>query len=720
MTANNVTDKIISPLIPSQFPAFYRTDGPHFISFVQAYYQWLEQSANTSYVGSVTTESRSLMDYLDIDLTQDRFLKYFKDTYLADFPRNLTTDWRLLIKHALDFYENKGTEVSYELLFRILFNQDVQVNAPGKYMFRTSNATWKIPRYIEVTDSPYLSQLQGLLIKGTSGGTAVVESVSQKIVNKKTINIINISSLMGSFVYGDFIFCETIPEMTGSKVPIVIGSLSIITIENGGINFNVGDELTFSGVGSSGIARVAATTFENGKVSFNLVNGGYGFTTNAVIIIDNSGTGGVGASFKIGDITDSQIVRLNTDAISGMVDARMDLSTSGLLVDINNASGAFQNGELVSGTIPSCQVNMKTIYQPAGPIANGDILVNGSLGIANLSVYISDGSQLYISGNSLNINAVSAGITLTSNSDVVIEVEYVSPKANVFANGIVIGSGSNSSVLSVYRPDGADIGYYVPGMTITGNISGTTATVTKTTRLTDWGYFPEALGSINLESIIGDTLTTVVMNIGRIAYITAENPGTGYAAPPNVSIIEPLIYDLSIDDGTGGYWGYDAIVNASAGNANGIVTALTVIDSGYGYFPDEPLIFSNAQNSSAVYGRAIVHDCGVGKGYWLDTQGFLSDVMKLQDSYYYQAFSYEVQIEQMLSTYEDIVKDLVHPVGYKLFGTYAVNRSFENVGAELVYSVFSQPSQLMLTADDDVFTSDSTDLSADEEGLFQG
>lgn len=97
MTVNNAIDKIISPLIPSQFPAFYYSDGPNFIEFVKAYYEWLEQDArtlsihttNTPYVGSVTTETRSLLDYLDVDLTQERFLKYFKDTYLADFPQNL-------------------------------------------------------------------------------------------------------------------------------------------------------------------------------------------------------------------------------------------------------------------------------------------------------------------------------------------------------------------------------------------------------------------------------------------------------------------------------------------------------------------------------------------------------------------------------------------------------------------------------------------------------
>lgn len=34
----------ISPLIENQFPEFYRTDGPNFVAFVKAYYEWIEQN----------------------------------------------------------------------------------------------------------------------------------------------------------------------------------------------------------------------------------------------------------------------------------------------------------------------------------------------------------------------------------------------------------------------------------------------------------------------------------------------------------------------------------------------------------------------------------------------------------------------------------------------------------------------------------------------------
>lgn len=40
-------EQTVSNLIPGQFPAFYNEQGPNFIAFMQAYYQWLEQSYPT-------------------------------------------------------------------------------------------------------------------------------------------------------------------------------------------------------------------------------------------------------------------------------------------------------------------------------------------------------------------------------------------------------------------------------------------------------------------------------------------------------------------------------------------------------------------------------------------------------------------------------------------------------------------------------------------------
>ena len=681
--ANNIVDEIISPLIPSEFPAFYNTDGPAFIEFVTAYYQWLEQSANSQYVGSITTKSRNLPSYWNIDTTPANFLKYFEDTFLVNVPKNLAINPRFLVKHALDFYNIKGTVDSFELLFKMLYNQQVIVNAPGQYMFRLSNGNWNIPKYIEVTDSPFLGQLNGQLIRSSSGSTAVVESYSKKIVSGKVINILYLSNLSSEFNFNDLIYCDAFPEMSGLQAPIIIGSLSIITVENGGINFNVGDLLQVSGTGSGGLARVVATRNENGKVTFDLIDGGFGFSTNAVITIDNTGTGGAGASFQIGGITNQQIVSLDTDVINGVYNTIIDLPTSGFKVDMTDASSSFLNDELAQGTALSRHINGKVLLQASiMPFSNGETVSNASLGISPLTIYFADGQDIYVTGNTValnNANLVNGTSLICNDLDTVIEILTIDPVINVYANGYVIGSGSNTSVLTVYRSDANNIGYYVPGMTITGNISGATATVTSCTRLTDWSYFP-VVGYNNLDNILENSFTIVNKTIGTIAYLINENPGSGYASPPSISIVEPLIYNLRIDDGEGGFWGFDSEITASAGNAAGIATALSVVDSGFGWSPDEFLIMSEANNNSAIFGKAIVKATGIGSGYWSDTQSFLDDLMVLQDDYYYQIYSYEIISELMLNIYESVVKNLAHPVGYALFGKYAVRRELSISG----------------------------------------
>ena len=71
-------EKLISPLISSQFPSFYQEEGPQFIAFVKAYYEWLESE------GQAIAQSRNLFEYRDIDTTLDEFILYFKEKYLKN------------------------------------------------------------------------------------------------------------------------------------------------------------------------------------------------------------------------------------------------------------------------------------------------------------------------------------------------------------------------------------------------------------------------------------------------------------------------------------------------------------------------------------------------------------------------------------------------------------------------------------------------------------
>jgi len=65
-------EKYISNFVENQFPQFYQEDGPTFILFMKAYYEWMESDGNP--IG----EARSLFDNRDIDNTTENFLQHFQ------------------------------------------------------------------------------------------------------------------------------------------------------------------------------------------------------------------------------------------------------------------------------------------------------------------------------------------------------------------------------------------------------------------------------------------------------------------------------------------------------------------------------------------------------------------------------------------------------------------------------------------------------------------
>ena len=114
-----------SILVPYQLPEFIRDnpDYTNFVSFLQAYYEWMEQS------GNVMDLSKNLLNYRDVDNTTDEFLKYFYNDFLTYFPKELledpTKNKSTIVKLAKELYKSKGTPASYQFLFRLLYNADV-------------------------------------------------------------------------------------------------------------------------------------------------------------------------------------------------------------------------------------------------------------------------------------------------------------------------------------------------------------------------------------------------------------------------------------------------------------------------------------------------------------------------------------------------------------------------------------------------------------------
>lgn len=98
-------------------------------------------------------------------------------------------DERLLIKNIRDIYAQKGTEASIRLLFKLLFNEDIEIDYPGKRILRASDGKWdadkttiRILNHTGVSASMLYRQIEflewsNIFEEYVSVGTAVVEEV---------------------------------------------------------------------------------------------------------------------------------------------------------------------------------------------------------------------------------------------------------------------------------------------------------------------------------------------------------------------------------------------------------------------------------------------------------------------------------------------------------------------------------------------------------------
>jgi hypothetical protein len=64
-------------------------------------------------------------------------------------------------------------------------------------------------------------------------------------------------------------------------------------------------------------------------------------------------------------------------------------------------------------------------------------------------------------------------------------------------------------------------------------------------------------------------------------------------------------------------------------------------------------------------------------GYYVTNDGFLDDAIYIQDSRYYQAYSYVIKIDEALDSYKTAVKNLIHPAGMAIFGEYDIRNEFD-------------------------------------------
>jgi hypothetical protein len=371
--------KKISPLVKAQFPDFYLEEGDNFLQFVKAYYEWMDSTNNTIY------KSRRLGEFTDIDQTLDDYVKYFLSKYMHGIPRSVLADKRLLVKHIKDFYRSKGSIENLNLLFRIMYNTDINVYLPQVDMLRPSDGKWTRRQYIEVVPSINHFNYIGKIITGaTSGATAYVENSIRLNINRQPVYILYISditlNIVGqSFIIGEFLLYD---GLTINDSDRVIGSPVGADVISSSENFTIGDVLiTNSTTGRNlkyNVNKLYDSNLSKGYITFKIVDGGEGYTTSSIVTLSyDTATSGVGANFKVGSISNPVTFLHNTTLILPYVGTAINSADYG--PGLNNAT----ENTIIADALDFESVTVGTIASLTA-VTSGNKQYNGTL---NVNVY---------------------------------------------------------------------------------------------------------------------------------------------------------------------------------------------------------------------------------------------------------------------------------------------------------------------------------------------
>jgi hypothetical protein len=318
-------------------------------------------------------------------------------------------------------------------------------------------------------------------------------------------------------------------------------------------------------------------------------------------------------------------------------------------LNITQAGKNFRIGqvfELRSGRGTGALLKVTAVNDDGG-IKYAELIKFGIGYTANFAVSLLANNSITSIGNSVN----------TSSSTLVQEPTYSSAgTGNVTASSsstTVTGSGTNFG-----QSGGPAVGDELWTTDSTPKVIGVIKSIASTTSLTLVG-----VPSQYSESISGTyTGSFTFRNIRSIGSLYAPAGEQAFTLVSNLT-------DRTV--------GFDELGYVNAGD---YITS-TYVDGTYAgsLLREFSLNSRNAQSDSDD--PAIVQiDLGAlvkYPGYFETNNGFLDDSIYIQDSKYYQVFSYVLKIDERLASYSSAVKTMLHPAGMNLFGEFDITNNYD-------------------------------------------
>lgn len=722
----------VSAVVSQQVPEFVREDHPQFVKFLEAYYEWLEQNYAL----------RNIESYIDIDDTIDEYVEYFADQLAHLIPKNLAADKRIVLKHAKELYVSKGTPQSYNLLFRLMFNEvPQQIYYPKTDMLRISDGKWASFRIIRGIDTLGDSfELVGQTItqdpfsgldKGASGR---VESVVKYNVGVNLITEITISDegLLGEFepnqiVYGtstvtnervEIELIPFIPEVVVNYPGKYYASGDLISVISGdGEDFRgeVGTISSNGSIDSIAVLSPGENHFFKQPVLFDNTDSGYGGSTDVEsatayvdelifgsFLLENAIRWSPGVTYN--DLGIRLFYKNNEYEVVGS--GTMSFTTAPTHTHGTQFNGTVRLKYIGRATGKLVQENEQDIsleqfrfyktdqfdnYDPLLP----ERLVSGG-GIKSIKI-VSGGRHYNSLPKAFTITDYITSITTTTGSPTV-RVVVDTAHELLLGQRIIVGNTVNNIVNGVQV-----VSAIIDNFTFEFQSNAVLPVAGSLAKFHSQPVF-YADRSTNENAIRQNStvqLQPLSSNIGRVNNVIIADFGYDYNniqinLPANLQlkdveglfligeevVIQPQtlsteLYsdELLLEDGSKIKLEQQSTATGTVGSWDPISGRIQLSPSDNTFLPRATIVGQLSGSRARILDgesaliEGVIKGVGVTSGKFLNSDGKVSDgSKKIQDSFYYQDYSYVIRIGQSVNKYRDAVKKLLHPVGLALFG----------------------------------------------------
>jgi hypothetical protein len=526
----------ISKSIVSRLPLFIKKDYPRFVQFIEDYYKSLEVS------GSPLNFISKFDKFIDIDQTDTEFLDYFTKTFIPELPVTVTNK-KTLIKHIREHYRAKGSEHSIKFLFRILFDEEVDIIYPYYDILNVSDGKWTVTRSLK-TEKTSLFVSENLVgceaIGLTSGARGIVESFTEgqapdgTLFVEVTLKEFDKAHPLSLFSIGENISVTSYDSIYSfnEKILSVCSSVEVLTP---GKYYREGDKVSIISSTGTGATAYVKDIYPGSVRSVSIVDGGTGY-----------------------DITKC-VLSISTDSLNKGREARAKIS------GVDDITGAIT------------EITM---------LESG----NGYTSLPVVTVHEEDG--------------VGTGCVLLAISDDIGRVKNVK----------MSNTGVNYELDSVLTYNGVPV--TLSGVQVTCPAQIASAVFIRTFLLYD-----KSGPLTSTERITGDVSGAT----GQIRRLSTYN---------NIAAVEEL---------TGQFCIYDTITGVTSGET------AKIFDIG------------------SATGLPVHSGISESEGYYKNTDGQLSSNKYIQDSYYYQKYSYVITTTRRTVEWKNTLYNTVHPAGTIVF-----------------------------------------------------